>query len=222
MHLGLIVGIGPASTDYYYRYLISAFSKAGLPLELTMAHADTSILLHNQANGNKAAQIEIYSKLATRLKAAGVDILAITSIAGHFCVNEFMQVSSLPVLNLLDIIDDEISKLKFKKLGLIGTRVVMESCFYGAISNADVIAPASDNLTQVHDAYVAMATAGVVTESQRQIFIKAGRDLIDRSSVEAIMLAGTDLDLVYKDRAWPFPVVDCAKMHAAAIVRVIS
>ena len=116
MHLGLIVGIGPASTDYYYRYLISAFSKAGLPLELTMAHADTSILLHNQANGNKAAQVEIYSKLATRLKAAGVDILAITSIAGHFCVNEFMQVSSLPVLNLLDIIDDEISKLKFKKI----------------------------------------------------------------------------------------------------------
>ena len=39
MHIGMIVGIGPAATDYYYRYLISAMAKAGHDLHLTMAHA---------------------------------------------------------------------------------------------------------------------------------------------------------------------------------------
>ena len=41
MHIGLIVGIGPAATDYYYRQLIAAAARAGKDLELTMAHADT-------------------------------------------------------------------------------------------------------------------------------------------------------------------------------------
>jgi aspartate racemase len=39
MHIGLIVGIGPAATDFYYRYLIAAFARAGRDLDLTMAHA---------------------------------------------------------------------------------------------------------------------------------------------------------------------------------------
>lgn len=40
MHIGLIVGIGPAATDFYYRYLISALSKAGR--ELTPRRLPTS------------------------------------------------------------------------------------------------------------------------------------------------------------------------------------
>jgi aspartate racemase len=35
MHIGLIVGIGPAATDYYYRQLIAAAARAGKDLELT-------------------------------------------------------------------------------------------------------------------------------------------------------------------------------------------
>src|SRR5664279_5574141 len=57
MHIGLIVGIGPAATDYYYRYLISALARAGQDLDLTMAHADTSTLLRNQSEGNVKAQV---------------------------------------------------------------------------------------------------------------------------------------------------------------------
>jgi aspartate racemase len=59
MHIGMIVGIGPAATDYYYRYLISALAEAGQDLHLTMAHADTRTLLRNQAERNIGAQISV-------------------------------------------------------------------------------------------------------------------------------------------------------------------
>jgi aspartate racemase len=91
MHIGMIVGIGPAATDYYYRYLISALAEAGQDLHLTMAHADTRTLLRNQAERNIGAQISVYRQLAERLQWAGVARLAVTSIAGHFCINEFRQ-----------------------------------------------------------------------------------------------------------------------------------
>jgi len=220
MHLGLIVGIGPASTDYYYRYLINAFSKAGLELELTMAHADAATLLRHQAEGNVSAQLEIYTNLSRKLKAAGADVLAITSIAGHFCIQEFSNISPLPIINLIEAVNLEISKLNYKKVGIIGTRVVMESLFYGAITNAKVIAPDPDILTKVHDAYISMATLGLVTESQRNIFLNACNVLVEQSNVEAVMLAGTDLELAFKDCKLPFPVINCAQIHAAAIANV--
>ena len=40
MHIGLLAGIGPAATDFYYRGLIDRHVAGGIPLDLTMAHAD--------------------------------------------------------------------------------------------------------------------------------------------------------------------------------------
>ena len=55
MHIGLVGGIGPAATDYYYRGLIAAAAEKGFTLELTMVHAEAPILIKNQAAGDAAA-----------------------------------------------------------------------------------------------------------------------------------------------------------------------
>lgn len=220
MHLGLIVGIGPAATDYYYRSLIGAFARRGVDLELTMAHADTATLLRHQASGNVTVQVDIYSRLAQRLQAAGAQTLAITSITGHFCVREFAAASPLPLINLLAEIDREVASRQFRRLGVIGTRGVMQSRLYGAIAKAEVIPPPEDMLPDVHDAYVAMAATGTVTEAQRHLFFAAGRRLRDEFEVEAVLLAGTDLALAFHDRDPGFPTIDCAAVHAAAIANV--
>ena len=106
MHIGLIVGIGPAATDYYYRSLIGRMAAAHSDLELTMAHADTPTLLANQAAEDTQGQVAIYDHLTRRLQAAGACCVAVTSIAGHFCIEAFERVSSLPVINLLSVVND--------------------------------------------------------------------------------------------------------------------
>ena len=45
MQIGLIGGIGPAATDFYYRRLIRVFAQKKSSLELTIVHADTPTLL---------------------------------------------------------------------------------------------------------------------------------------------------------------------------------
>ena len=42
MRFGLIGGIGPAATDFYYRSLISRATQAERDLNLTMVHADSA------------------------------------------------------------------------------------------------------------------------------------------------------------------------------------
>ena len=220
MHIGLIVGIGPAATDYYYRYLISAFAQADQHLTLTMAHADSRTLLRNQADGNAGAQVEIYRQLTNRLQRAGVEQVAVTSIAGHFCIDAFKALSPVPVIDMLQVVKVEIERRGFKRVGVLGTRVVMESRFYGVLDGVDVIPPAG-NLLEVHDAYVSMATAGVATPQHREIFMRAGKTLANACGCEAIMLAGTDLALVFrKDQSPGFATFDCAEAHAEAIAKV--
>ncbi|HEX8798557.1 MAG TPA: aspartate/glutamate racemase family protein [Terriglobales bacterium] len=220
MHIGMIVGIGPAATDYYYRYLIKAFGLANRDLQLTMAHADSKTLLKNQAEGNNQAQVDIYVSLADRLQKCGVERLAVTSIAGHFCIRQFMVVSPIPVIDLLDTVRREVSRRGYKRLGLLGTRVVMETRFYGALEPAQVIAPV-EMMSEVHDAYVAMATAGAATNEQREVFLQAGRLLTTEHGCESILLAGTDLGLVFNSAFDArFVTFDCAEVHAAAIADI--
>jgi aspartate racemase len=217
MHIGLIGGIGPAATDFYYRRLINAFSRAQTSLDLTIAHADTPTLLRNLAATNITAQTAIYSRLTDRLVSAGAQCVAVTSIAGHFCIDSFKAVSPLPVIDMLVEVNGAIEARGLKRIGILGTRIVMESRFYGRVANAEIFPPGGKDLDDVHKAYSLMATSGIVTEDQRSIFNAASQRLLQDGRVEAIMLGGTDLALVFNEQNADFPLVDCAAIHADAI-----
>lgn len=218
MHIGLIGGIGPAATDFYYRRLIAAFAARNTALELTIVHADTPTLLRHLAADDRDAQVAIYSRLTARLVAAGAECMVVTSIAGHFCIGEFAAVSPLPVINLLTAVRDAIAARGLTRVGILGTRTVMASRLYGAVATAELIPPAGVALDAVHDAYVRMAAAGVVTDVERAVFDAAVRALVDEAHVEAILLGGTDLALVYREGETTFPLVDAAALHVDAVV----
>ncbi len=222
MHIGLVGGIGPAATDYYYRGLIRSLSERGEELELTMAHADAPTLLSNLEHNDGAAQVAIFLGLLQRLQAAGAQAAAITSIAGHFCIAELKRNSPLPVIDIVAEVDMALRNKKLEKVGLIGTRRVMESRFYGGIASTRIVVPVESDLERVHRSYVAMATAARVTEQQRQIFFSAGRELCDAQGAEAVMLGGTDLFLAFDGRDCGFDVVDCAAIHVAALAGVAA
>ena len=217
MHIGLIGGIGPAATDFYYRRLIATFARGKAPLELTIAHADTPTLLGNLSSDNVAAQVAIYLRLTERLKAAGADVVAVTSIAGHFCIEAFKPVSPLPVIDLIEALNQAIAARGFERIGVLGTRTVMETGLYGRVTSARLIPPHGEDLSAVHEAYVAMAAAGTATAAQRAVFAGAIARLLQDGGAEAILLGGTDLALVYSDTETAFPVIDAAALHADAI-----
>jgi aspartate racemase len=96
----------------------------------------------------------------------------------------------------------------------------METRFYGGVTSAEIVPPSGNDLDDVHDAYVTMATSGVATDAQRAVFTAACQRLLKDMGVEAIMLGGTDLVLIFSDQATDFPLVDCAGIHVEAIVRL--
>jgi aspartate racemase len=219
MHLGLIGGIGPAATVFYYRRLAQAHLAAQRPMELTLVHAQSSELLQNVAGNAPERQAQTYVRLTQRLQAAGAEVVGITSIAGHFCIREFEPLSPLPIVNAIPELAAELARRGLHRIGLLGTRVVMASRVYGALSGLEVIVPGGESFDATHDAYIAMATAGQVTEQQRALFFAAGSELCRTQGAEAVVLAGTDLFLAFEGYDCGFPVIDSAEVHINALLR---
>jgi aspartate racemase len=219
MHIGLIGGIGPAATEFYYRGLTDRHAKSGTRLELTIVNAEVRDLSQHLANKDARNQAGIFAALISRLKAAGAQVAAITSMGGHFCIGELLPMSPLPILNGIPEVDAAVREGKFKTIGIIGTRMVMETRLYGAISSATVVVPLGPEFEEVHENYVAMATAGRVNDTQRRVIFAAGERLCRQQGAEVVLLGGTDLFLAFQGRDAGFRVLDCADVHVEAIYR---
>ena len=115
-------------------------------------------------------------------------------------------------------VNQAVSERGVSRIGILGTRTVMETRFYGGLTTAVIIPPEGQDLFDVHDAYVTMAASGMVTDAQRSVFNRVSRRLLN-DGAQAIMLGGTDLALVYDQQTSEFPLIDCASIHVDAIVR---
>jgi aspartate racemase len=218
MHIGLIGGIGPAATEFYYRGLIDRHAASRTVLDLTIVHADVHEMARNLANRDPKAQVIAFERLVRRLAGAGARAAAVTSMGGHFCIRELETISPLPLVNALPAVSADIRRRGLRKVGIIGTRMVMDTRLYGSLEPITVMVPEGDELERVQAAYGAMATISRVSEPQRQSFFDAGRGLIDRGA-EAVLLGGTDLFLAFQNRTCDFPVIDLADLHIEAIYR---
>ena len=222
MHVGLIGGIGPAATWLYYRGLVAAFQESGAPMDLTIVHAEADDLVRNFTDGNAESQAEIFAGLIERLEGAGAAMAAVTSLGGHFCIEELKVISPLPLIDAIPVVNEDLAAGGLKRVGLLGTRRVMATGIYGGLDAVEWVAPEGDALEAVHATYVAMAIPGVVTDDQRAHLFAAGRSLIDDQGADAVLLAGTDLFLAFEDHDPGYAVIDSADIHIAAIAKYLA
>ncbi len=222
MHFGLIGGIGPAATEFYYRNLAKKFKEHQIKLDLTITHADTTTLVSNMIEGKRDKQADIFLSHVNRLQAAGCDIVVVTSMAGHFCIEELIEISPLPILNIVPILNNYFLTAEIRKIGLIGSAAVMTSKIYGGVPSVEVILPCPETLNTVNNTYFEMAKAGFATQAQQAFFHAIGQKLYSEQGAETIVLGGTDLFLAFDGQPSTFPVVDCALVHIEEVLKLAS
>lgn len=220
LHIGLIGGIGPAAAVVYYQRLCQAMAARQMPLELTMVQADIHPLIANANSDNAEAQARLFAPLIDRLKAAGADCAAITSIGAHFCFNETQALSSLPLVSAVAPLDAHFAAQGTETVGLLGTWVAMRTRLFGLMKKTTALAPDED-YQAVGQLYQDMAVTGTCPDSTRDLLFSAGRKMMERGA-KAIVLAGTDLNLAFDGRDPGFPVIDALEVHVAALADLAS
>jgi aspartate racemase len=204
-NLGLIGGLGPGATVHYYEQLAKAQDG-----EMLIIHADMEHALEFVRRGDRVGLAAYFARLIERLARGGAEVAAISAVTPHICIRELEKISVLPLVNIIEETAIAIRARGYRRVALFGTRFVVESRMFGMLEGIDVFVP--DQVDAIHEAYMRTVAGG--TEG-RAILTGIAREL----PVDAIVLAGTDLALIFDETNTDFPHVDCAKVHIGAIGR---
>ncbi len=221
MQIGLIGGIGPSATIAYYQRLVARFAEEGRKLELTIVQADVGTLIENSLGDQRAEQAEIFADLIGRLKAAGADFAAITSLGGHFCFAETQAISPLPLLSAIAPLDRHFSDAGIRTIGLLGTETVMRTRLYGQLAETQSVVPPG-RLSDLGDLYLDMARTASCSPEARLRFFEAGHEMVRDQGADAVLLAGTDLGLAFDGQDPGFDVIDALDIHVDAMVQAVA
>lgn len=216
MHIGLIGGIGVAATVVYYQRLVAAAAARGVEkLELTIVHGEIQELIGNNLADRRVEQAEAFLPLVRRLEGAGCDCAALSSLGAHFCLDELAACSPLPIVSAVAPLDAFFAGKGIRRIGLLGTRTVMRTRLYGQLIETKAIA-LDEEVDLLGQTYQEVAVAGTCSPAQRDQFLDAGRRMI-AAGAEAIVLAGTDLNLAFDGQNPGYPVIDALDVHVALL-----
>jgi aspartate racemase len=208
------------ATVHYYQELVKAHAGRGLTLRLLIAHADVNLVLAYVRDGKIVELAEYLASLVRQLQGGGADIAAVTAITPHICIAELTRLSPLPLVNLVAEVADEIRRRGLRRVALFGTRFVMESALFGQLAGVtDVIRPQPGEIDSIHEIYLQLVKDGAGSERQFRSLREIAHTLCRRHGAEAIVLAGTELSLVFNADNTDFPHIDCARLHIEAMMR---
>jgi aspartate racemase len=150
---------------------------------------------------------------------SGAQIAAIPAVTPHICAPELVKFSPIPIVNLIDAIGREALARNFRRVSIFGTRFAIEKKMFGQMPQAEIVLPSPEEINVIHDAYLEMANAGRGTKEQYERLRILAFRLIEREQLDGVILAGTDLSLVFDESNTDFPHVDGARVHLDAIMR---
>lgn len=124
------------------------------------------------------------------------------------------------MVSIVEATCNAVQALGVSRVALLGTRFTMQGRFYPAVFSREgiaVVAPRDDEQDYVHGKYVGELLNGVFDATTRDGLLRVVATLKERESVEAVILAGTELPLLLTDTtASGLPLLDTTSIHVQA------
>jgi len=213
------------STASYYKAI-----NEGINEELGGLHS-AKICLYNvdfdeveklQHQGRWTETAQILSKAAKSVEAGGADFLIICTNTMHKVAPEIESEISIPILHIADATAIKLVADGITKVGLLGTRYIMEQDFYKSrlVNNfsLEVIVPSHDDRTVIHDVIYEELCKGVINADARKEYLRIVNDLYAQGA-EAIILGCTEIALLINQNDTKVPLYDTTRIHAAKAVK---
>jgi aspartate racemase len=217
-HIGLIGGLGVGATVIYYRAIAAGCAERGVVPRITIVHAHAPTVLAHVAAGRIDELADYLASFVAELRTVGSKFFAMPAVTPHIALSPLTKRDPMPLVDMLEVTARGLRERGFSRLALFGTRFTIETALFGALDAFDVIPPRPHEIDEIHRVYLELATAGHTSAAG----VKALRDIAQairrRDRVDAVVLAGTDLNLIFDEASAGFPAFDCASAHINAIV----
>jgi len=214
--------LGVGATVHYYEKLAKGCEKRGLELDIVITSAHTPRVFEYVEAKDRDRLAEYLNGHIRRMKAAGAEIAAVPAVTPHYCLQRLAATSPLPIVSIFDPLIRELANRAAQRVAIFGTRFVIASELFGAVKDVEFLRPKPEEIDLIHDTYVGLAATGKSSPEGHEKLTALAKTLVRRDRVDAIVLAGTDLTLLFDESNTDFPHVDCAALHIQAILESLE
>jgi aspartate racemase len=200
----------------------------GAPLLGPHAHPEISLHSHSLANYMDAiyrddwdAVGDLMLSSANKLAKAGADFLVCPDNTIHQAFSYVAPRSPLPWLHIAEVVAEEADARGFRRLGLTGTRWLVESEVYPEKLTArglEYLRPDLAEREAINRIIMDELVYGVFKPASVTYFQQVITRLKDQGC-DAVILGCTEIPLILSDANSPLPVLDSTRLLARAALR---
>lgn len=221
--IGLLGGIGWASTAEYYRILnelINSRLGDAHSARIAMLSMDQFDFVSRASETTPHAIEQFLVSQVARLKASGADFFLLCANGAHRFVPGILPHIDLPFISIVDETAKRVQASGIRKVGLLGVKQTMSGTFYHASLEARGIAVLTPNVGDqgiLHEIIYTELVHNRVTPASRATFIRIMEDM-QQKGAEGIILGCTEIPLLIKQEDVAFPVFNTTLIHCEAAI----
>lgn len=196
------------------------------------AHPEVSMHTHSLADyverldrGDRAGVAELMLSSAGKLARAGADFLICPDNTIHQAMALVLPRSPLPWLHIAEVVAAEAAARGYRKLGITGTRWLIDSEVYPQKIEAQGLAwlrPTDAERDETNRIIMDELVQGVLTAEAVAAYQRVmGR--MKKEGCDAVILGCTEIPLIMNDGNSPLPTLDSTRLLArAALKRAVT
>lgn len=222
--IGLIGGLSWESSLVYYKIINEAVKRklGGLhSARCVMYSVDFEPIEKMMSRGAWHEVDDAVAAAGQSLERAGAECIVICSNTIHKSADYIQANVAIPVLHIADTTGQKVKDAGMKKVGLLGTRFVMQGEFYKkrlrGNYGVEVLIPADREQETINDVIFNELCLGVLKPSSQESFKAIIRNLTLQGA-EGIILGCTEIPLLIKQKDVDVPIFDTMTLHANAAV----
>ena len=221
--IGLIGGIGWASTLEYYRLLnemLVARIGAAHSARIMLVSIDQADFVAHASQPDARAIEQFLVAEGRRLQAMGADFFLLCANGAHRFAPAVVPRIGLPFVSIVEETAKRVRASGLKKVGLLGVKQTMAGRFYHeALEQQGIATVTPDAADQeiLHEIIYNELVQNIFTDASRNIFLEIIGKL-RRQGVQGVILGCTEIPLLIQPGDVDLPLFNTTAIHCAAAV----
>lgn len=221
--IGIIGGVGPQATQFIYSKIIElSQTKYGAKNNDDFPHIVIESVpvpdLISDTSQIETAK-EMFIKSTKSLTQADATRICIASNTAHILLGKLKANTDVEFISMIELVAEKCAASKFKKVGLLGSPVLIKSGLYETAlgkRGIKLVSP-TEKETEIADSIIRDVLAGRNSSDKKQAYVEAMNNIFDRGA-QTIILGCTELPLALNYEALGDKTISSDEVLAEGIV----
>ena len=226
--VGIIGGMGPTCSANFFQEFIFQLNSLGIQqdsdfpeiilisLPLPPTHwNETGFIFKDKINNQPI--LDKMQECLDKLYVAGAELIVIPCNTIHYLIDEFKQMSKVPIISIVDSVSTHIKEMEYERVGIFCSESTTKLNIYKDLNPV----LSTDTEQELSTRMISSVMFGKHTETEKNEFRVAVENKYKNDNLDAVILGCTELPLLLNQNETFVPLIDTTKILAEKLASEI-